>query len=656
MAELVNEVTEAEDGDVTGLSTTGLPTGLRGAATWETVRSTYSAVTGQNNMSPFSTIGEKKRKARRLAVERLEEDYGWLMYIAEETGEEELYYYNEDTGEFEKDDGKLKNTLVENLPDAYDRTEYREIKDRLEGKNRAGYDQVNGRHIEGDSMFLNVTNGVLRIDPETASGPHDWELLEHDRKYRFISQSVDAAYDPQRADMEFVYNWVSGLFEREDHEKVLGELFGMTLVPDQRFKAFGMFSGATDSGKSTALNAWENVLTQDNISGVEFKDLAEGEFQSSELFREGGRMLNAGPDISDKKITETGALKTYTSPDFTYHNVKNTWGINAKVMTSQLYVANILPLLPADNGAIPRRIKHLHFPFQFKSVYSDEYDENDPYIKEADPDIEEKLKRPDVQNALLLFALEGLYRLHQSNGEFSFEKDEHTRWVEYLARADIIGEFAVDCLKNTDVANADGYIYLTLDELHETYKNWAIDKGHEIKHRNQFGKLLNQVRTHEIYSDRSRSVGDDSKKTPIRLRIAPDRKGWEYAPTAVKERLAEEFDYGPLSESWMNGGFGEGNPPQVNREGYFNDLASNLAADGGREAFATVVNAIARLNEENSSVANDVAISGRCHEMTGGGLDVRDVIEALDTLHESGVVERDENGVYHVVDDLSGAA
>jgi phage/plasmid-associated DNA primase len=552
--EFVNELSDVDDsGTIVGVDASGLPTTTQGEQTWVSVNNTFGAEHGKGCL--YRTQSEKRGAARGEIVDILE-DEGWIAYKSMETGEDDLYYYDVDTGRYIRDDEdvRLERILEQNIQDKYySQPEVREIKGKLKARVSAGYDDVNARHLDG--IYVNTKNYVLRIDPDATDDGWRWEVHEHSPEYRFISQSVDNAEyyfaDPENVELDMLgaVEWLRSMFKREDKAKVVCEVFGASLRPDQYFKAFAMFTGPTNSGKTTTLNAWRGTLGYDNTQGIEFHELAEGKFESSELFARGGLMMNTGSDIEKRKLDKTSTLKKLTSNDYTYHDVKHDSGFSGISTALQVHVANNAPVMDPDDGAVPARLKHIHFPMQFWSKYSSKFDEDDAYIAEADPDLEADLKSDGIRNALLVLALRGLHRLYENDKTFSFEAGSDERWATYNARADTIARFAMDSLTNSSATNEDGLdVYLTTDEVNEMWKSWASKHGKGGRSDDSIHSLLKQVSFLEVYQQRTRRTSDDEDRVQVFWRMRPAGEGWAHVPGDAKARMIEEFDLVPDQE------------------------------------------------------------------------------------------------------------
>lgn len=631
LSEMIDEVSVTnENGDITDVSNAAFMSPDDEALSWENIRRTYNAEYGKAEVYRDKT--EKKKAARLQAVERLMEDYNWMYYCPEETGEEDLYYYNEDLGKYERDSTlELEGILEEKLGVHHESAEVSEIERKIEARTASTYDGVNARHMDG--TWLNCANCVIRIDEDSGDGPWDWETREHSPEFKFTSQSADNAVWPfhndehelNTEDLRWTIEWMQSLFDDDHSWKVLAEIFGGVLRPDQKFKFFGLLVGPTNAGKSKVMTALRGMLGRDNTTGVEFQKLAEGDFDSAEMFRAGGRMLNSGNDIQKKKLKTTSVLKTLTTNDYESHDVKHDWAFEKVSPTTQVHIANREFVMDSDEGAIPGRMKYLRLPFRFEPEYRDVYDEDADYIKKADPDLVEKLKRSGVRSALLILALEGLHRLYENDGTFSFKKGEGERWDDYLARADTVGgEFAGSCLQNTSEMKDGVECYLTLDEAYNVYKGWAQKNDRTVKRKDQFSKLLNQVPNLRFSAQRSSRVSEGPDKEQVRWGLALKGEGFDHCQDGdVIERMDQYGIDGPNS----------------------ND---EDAADKRARWESTVKSIIGRVDEQNASGATYRAIVSHCRENRS---EVDEILDTFADLEERGEIVEDDDGVFRVVEE-----
>jgi putative DNA primase/helicase len=137
-----------------------------------------------------------------------------------------------------------------------------------------------------------------------------------------------------------------------------------------------------------------------------------------------------------------------------------------------LFVTNRMPKLsdPTDN-AFRRRLRIFRFLAQFTSVAS----EVDPSrnIFPADPELEQRLKQPEVLSAILAWMVRGAMRFYRNGMTIQYPPEILAEADDYMMDQDLIGQFIRQCLSITD---GTGGRKEQAKTVYLSFKRWAMEE------------------------------------------------------------------------------------------------------------------------------------------------------------------------------------
>jgi len=286
------------------------------------------------------------------------------------------------------------------------------IKEVLGHIRRTTYEPL--EKLNSDPYIINLKNGLLDI--------RTFEFKPHSPEFLSTLQ-IPVNYDPkaksdlwQRVIQEDLY---------EEDIPVLQESFGYALFPDNRAQKMIILLGSGSNGKSLILHVLEELLGKDNVSHIAPQTLVTNDFSLSVLQN---KLANIYADLPNLPMQTVGRLKALVSGDTITADKKFKDQFDIKNRTKFYFSANVLPKVGDDTIAFFRRLIIIPFPKTF--------DES-----KADPDLFEKLTRPEELSGILNWAIEGLKRLIENHFRFSYHKSVEEIMELYTRASDPVKSF-----------------------------------------------------------------------------------------------------------------------------------------------------------------------------------------------------------------------
>jgi len=312
------------------------------------------------------------------------------------------------------------------------------IKEVLGHIRRTTYEPL--EKLNSDPYVLNLKNGLLDI--------RTFEFKPHTHEFLLTIQ-IPVEYKPemksdlwQRVIQEDLY---------EEDAKVLQEAFGYALFPDNRAQKMVILLGSGSNGKSLILHVLEELLGKDNVSHIAPQTLVTNDFSLSVLQN---KLANIYADLPNLPMQTVGRLKALISGDTITADKKFKDQFDIQNRTKFYFSANVLPKVADDTIAFFRRLIIIPFPKTF--------DES-----KADPDLFEKLTRPEELSGILNWAIEGLKRLIENHFRFSYHKSADEIMELYTRASDPVKSF----LDEQTVEDPNAYI--VKQDLYSAYVEYV---------------------------------------------------------------------------------------------------------------------------------------------------------------------------------------
>lgn len=206
-------------------------------------------------------------------------------------------------------------------------------------------------------------------------------------------------------------------------QKLLQEVMGYSLIPNNRAKKFFMLYGKGDTGKSVVLNILTKVIGVENCSGEPLQDLTKKSsvFDTYSLLN---KLVNVCADLPSTPIEDTSIIKILTGDDYMKYVKKGMdaiFGFN----TARLYFsANQLPMTYDKSSEFFNRF----IIIPFKNVCPKDKQDN------------EILNKFNYE-AIFNWMFEGLLRLMSNNLNFSTTSENDEIIKDYITQDSPVVDF-----------------------------------------------------------------------------------------------------------------------------------------------------------------------------------------------------------------------
>jgi putative DNA primase/helicase len=274
-------------------------------------------------------------------------------------------------------------------------------------------------------------------------------------------------YDPSAPAPVTWHNFLDELWAHDHQaEEALQEIFGYLLTPDTSQQKAFVIAGPPRSGKGTLARVLTQLVGPRNTTSPGLAQFSK-EFGLQPLI---AKLLAI---ISDARWQSArGAAVEYllsiTGEDHVSVNRKNKAFWEGRLPTRFLFLANSLPDLKDDAGAVAKRFITLQLTTSF-------YGREDTHLTER---LEAELP------GILLWALEGWRRLQQ-RGHFNEPQSSVLAKEKVAQLGSPVRSFVADCCELAPGAT------IAKAELYEAYQNWSLKNGHAHPlASNKFGEAL----------------------------------------------------------------------------------------------------------------------------------------------------------------------
>lgn len=323
-----------------------------------------------------------------------------------------------------------------------------------------------GEEFDSNPDLLVVGNGVLNVITK--------QLAPHNPSY-LAMRSVAVDYDPL-AECPLTRLTLAQLLTEDDYDQIV-KFLGYLLIPDNRYKRALALVGPRNTGKTTLLSLFLNLLGVSNVAMEKIQRLCDANFSEFELV---GKMANVRDDIDAATIDNAEKIKELTG-DFVatkveqkYVQRRTTFRNRAKL----IFTTNLMPLPKRPDPVYFGRWVIVEMRRQFHFGASTDADSR------AIVDLKGKLS--EELSGVLNLALVGREMLVKDNG--FREYDDEMATYRYLAYA---GNNAGRFLTNRVCVDPDGAI--TKGVLYGLYQGFCRLQGEPYQDANELAKMLKAV-------------------------------------------------------------------------------------------------------------------------------------------------------------------
>ena len=240
----------------------------------------------------------------------------------------------------------------------------------------------------------------------------------------------------------------------------LAEFIGVCMVRSAKLcPFFPVLIGVGSNGKSTYIELLKSVVGDENISGLQPKEIT-ARFMGSHIV---GKTANLGDDIASGYLDDKdcAVIKSIATGDLMFTDVKGGKGFHYQPYCTMVFSCNQFPRLADTTPGFMRRL----FPIEFNAIFS-------TTDKDYDPMIGEKLRDESVLEYACVIGVEGLRRILAQNHPTPNEMSESMRGE--IARE---GNSGLQWF-NDDQISAEHLIGMTKEEVYSEYLAWCERNGY----------------------------------------------------------------------------------------------------------------------------------------------------------------------------------
>ena len=315
--------------------------------------------------------------------------------------------------------------------------------------------KVNILNNFNDLLIFN--NCVLKFDMKG-----NYEIKDHNHSYlntyRF---NVDYENNTKCLTWEKFLNDILP----KDQQKILQEIIGYVLLPDNSAKKFFALYGVGDSGKSVILRVIQKILGSELTSSITLQRLSNpnSQFDTSSLY---GKLANIIGDLSSAPLQDTSIIKMLTGDDVI--NAQEKFGRpfdfynKARLICSM----NNLPKVIDKNNEFYKRL--LIIPFEVAIP-----------VEKQDKKLIDKFNFTGIVN----WAIEGLQRLLNNNLNFSTNSVNDSVLNQYIKDNNNVMQFVDEAL---EVINSTNNMGVKLKDAYDYYRMFCHENGYSPLGRNKF--------------------------------------------------------------------------------------------------------------------------------------------------------------------------
>lgn len=318
--------------------------------------------------------------------------------------------------------------------------------------------------------LLNVANGVLDIDT--------LELRQVGADDRFTYQ-LPVRWNPY-AKCPSIAEFMREVLPADVVAAgLVGELFGMCVVPTGRYRRAVMLLGPGSNGKSVFLRLAKALLGPDNVASVTLQALSEDRFAKAQLF---GKLANVAGDLDSKPLERSGSFKTLTGDDLVTAEEKFGQPFQFVNYATLVFSANEWPVSYDQTDAYFTR----WIAVPFNQRYREDGGELLPGERRADPKLGDRISTPAELEGLLVVAVQGARRLRERGG-FLIPESVRAAVADYRQWADTVMAW----IDETVTAAPDGTV--SRKAVYKAYVEWCRDNGRSPVSSKKFWPRFREV-------------------------------------------------------------------------------------------------------------------------------------------------------------------
>jgi len=400
-------------------------------------------------------LGKQRNEATETIVKFLEKER--FIYTTKDDIKSEMWIYA--SGIYlPNGESELRRIIREILGVAYTTYLVNEIINKIKADT---YIEVENLFNASDKNIIPLRNGLLNLQT--------FELQSYTPQKIFFSK-IPLIYAPN-IKCPRIEQFFKDILRNEEDIKVIYELFGYTLLKENKFEKAFMFVGNGRNGKSKTLELLKKFIGTENTCSVPLQSMTHDNSALCELFN---RFLNIAGDLNNEDFKDTGMFKQITGRDTIQARRKFLRDLIFTPFVKNIFSCNELPKVYDISDGFWERWVLLEYPFKFvtKEVLDTLNNSEKNLHKLKDDDILEKITTEEELSGLLNESLEGLKRLLENK---TFSTTKGTKEVKdfWIRKSNSLLAFCLDTIEE----NYESHI--SKKEFRKTYGDYC--KKHHIK-------------------------------------------------------------------------------------------------------------------------------------------------------------------------------
>lgn len=366
--------------------------------------------------------------------------------------ENDLFIYKD--GVYSKDETKIERKIIEIIPDAtshFREEVYKILKLKLEPKEK----------FDREKKVINFKNGLFSIKER--------KMYEHTASFFSINQintNLNFTAPKVRAIDDVLDKLSCGIAERK---RTILEMIGYSMTTSIALqKAFILYGNTAQNGKSTLINIITELIGNENVGTVPFKELSKNKFAGSGIR---GKLLNVGSEMTDEFIEDVSNFKMYITGDEVEVEEKFKPRRKIKPYAKFIFSANELPTVADKTDGFYRRLQIIPLEYSFTNKDRKTFDFNELVTKEA-------------LEYLAKISIEAYLNMKENFSNYEESEDEVNK---YRTTGSSVLSFINDEEYITSIVKSETRNRFA-KEIYALYKNYCIENQYRPIGRNKFYK------------------------------------------------------------------------------------------------------------------------------------------------------------------------
>lgn len=270
-----------------------------------------------------------------------------------------------ESGVYKKDEKSISRKVIELVPDAtiHFRNEVYQYL-LLTAKEK---------EIDRESGIINFKNGLYSIKNK--------KLYKHTPKFFSINQ-INTNLNLQAQKVQAIDDVLDRLSSNiAERKQTILEMIGYSMTTSIKLqKAFILYGPTARNGKSTLINIITELIGNENVGTVPFKEMNKNKFAASGIK---GKILNIGDEMSNEYIEDVRTFKNFITGDEIEIEEKFKPRQKIKPYAKFIFNANELPKVADKTDGFYRRLQIIPLETSFTNRDANKFNFSELITKEA---------------------------------------------------------------------------------------------------------------------------------------------------------------------------------------------------------------------------------------------------------------------------------